>query len=249
MRVYSSNAFKSLYVPMCACLESWNKVHALSITKKTPVWEKKKKKRTRQDETKQYVSPSPLSKQALTSGRKTFHCRAAWSKREFVQSNFILTFLAFFSSKHNPPALQQPGKSIHRSMQSTGLYALVIWAQWTKRRQATDQMVTKSTNEIQATHACMHEETCGCKGPNVCMQSLIHWLHIHTHIRVSNWAYKMTTHRHVKKCAKSINNETLPPREPIKQKFQRHNGNTFTSLVRIIKGWIICIMIHKQAAN
>lgn len=44
-----------------------------------------------------------LSQPALTFERKAFHRRAAWSKTEFVQSNFILTFLASFSPKHNPP--------------------------------------------------------------------------------------------------------------------------------------------------
>lgn len=159
MSVFSS-AFKSLYMHMCLCgvmKERPGTLHnkEAGSTHSLQQCERERKERQRRDETEQYASPSPLSKLALTSGRKAFHRWAAWSKREFVQSNFILTFLAFFSSKYNPPLLQQPGKLIHRSMRSTGLYALAIWAQWTKRRKATDQMVTKGTNEIEATHTRM----------------------------------------------------------------------------------------------
>lgn len=108
MSVFSS-AFKSLYMHMCVCVESWKRGLALSITKRQGVHtaynsvKEGKKERQRRDETEQYASPSLLSQLALTFGRKAFHRCAAWSKREFVQSNFILTFLAFFSSKHNPP--------------------------------------------------------------------------------------------------------------------------------------------------
>lgn len=88
---------------------------------------KRREKDRGQDETEQYVSPSLLSQLPLTFGRKgPFTARAAWSKREFVQSNFILTSLAFVSSKHRPPPPPPPPTSsatacapIHRPMRST----------------------------------------------------------------------------------------------------------------------------------
>lgn len=157
-------AFKSLCVHMCICVESWKRGLALYMTKKPGVHTANSsvKEKNRRDETEQYESPSLLSQLALTSGRKAFHRWAGWSKREFVQSNFILTFLAFFSFKHN---LFPPPMSYCNSLanQFTGPCGPQVFMHWRfehnrpKRRQATVQMVTKGTNEIEATHTRMHE--------------------------------------------------------------------------------------------
>lgn len=80
----------------------------------------KKKDRGEMKRNNTYLHLSSLNRRWLME-EKAFHRRAAWSKGEFVQSNFILTFLAFFSSKHNPPPVQQSAKPIHGSMWFTGL--------------------------------------------------------------------------------------------------------------------------------
>lgn len=165
MSVFSS-AFKSLFMHMCVCVEAWKRGLALSITKKEGVHtaynsvKEGGKERQGRDETEQCVSPSLLSQLALTSGRKAFHRWASWSKREFVQSNFILTFLAFFSTKLPPHPLPLYCNSL--ANQFIGPCGPRVFMQWRyehngpKRRKATDQMVTKATNEIEATHTCMH---------------------------------------------------------------------------------------------
>lgn len=98
-----------LYMHMCVCVESWKRGLALSITKKRGVHKDYNnvkeggKKKGRRGEMKRKHRSSLNCLRLLAE--KSIHRWAAWSKREFVQSDFILTFLAFSPP---PPADPQP---------------------------------------------------------------------------------------------------------------------------------------------
>lgn len=131
-----------LYMHMCVCVESWKRGLALSITKKRGVHKDYNNvkegggKKGRRGEMKRKHRSSLNCLRLLAE--KSIHRWAAWSKREFVQSDFILTFLAFSPPPPptpNPPWSATACKPSHRPMRSAGLYALAIRVQWTKKKE------------------------------------------------------------------------------------------------------------------
>lgn len=145
----------SVLLSHCVCIrvllcESWKKGPALSITKKQGVHKvttERRKTEARLNRT-MCISISPLStasdswKKGLSPPSRLIKERIC-SKQLYLNLSCLLFLQTHTHTHPRRPPLQQPGESIHRSMRTTGLYALVIWAQWTIRRQATDQMLTK----------------------------------------------------------------------------------------------------------
>lgn len=155
MTVFSS-AFKSLYMHVCLCgvvKERPTTLHnkGAGSTHSLQQCAREGEKGRQQDETE----TSLLSSLSPTLGRKVRPLLSRLIKEGICSKQFYLNLSCLLLLQiHNPDL---PPKCNSLQAWFAGLY---VW-RWEhnapKGRKATDQMVTKGTNEIEATHTRMHE--------------------------------------------------------------------------------------------